>query len=91
MAYETTSESTEALLVTGGVGTGKTQRLVERAAALLAENAAAGNVLVLCATPQAARLFSERLAEAPTSCWAATPTCWPTTARAAGRGASRDC
>ena len=40
MAYETTSESTEALLVTGGVGTGKTQRLVERAAALLAENAA---------------------------------------------------
>ena len=51
MAYETTSESTEALLVTGGVGTGKTQRLVERAAALLAENAAAGNVLVLCATP----------------------------------------
>ena len=30
MAYETTSESTEALLVTGGVGTGKTQRLVER-------------------------------------------------------------
>ena len=61
MAYETTSESTEALLVTGGVGTGKTQRLVERAAALLAENAAAGNVLVLCATPQAARLFSERL------------------------------
>lgn len=61
MAYETTSDSTEALLVTGGVGTGKTQRLVERAAALLAENAAAGNVLVLCATPQAARLFSERL------------------------------
>ena len=41
MAYETTSDSTETLLVTGGVGTGKTQRLVERAAALLAENAAA--------------------------------------------------
>lgn len=61
MTGETTFETTESLLITGGVGSGKTQRLVERAAALLAEDAAAHSVLVLCATPQAARLFSERL------------------------------
>ncbi len=62
MTGETTFETTESLLITGGVGSGKTQRLVERAAALLTEDAAAHSVLVLCATPQAARLFSERLA-----------------------------
>ena len=62
MTGETTFETTESLLITGGVGSGKTQRLVERAAALLTEDAAAHSVLVLCATPQAAHLFSERLA-----------------------------
>ena len=61
MAYETTSDSTETLLVTGGVGTGKTQRLVERAAALLAENAAAGNVLVLVRDAPGRTPVSERL------------------------------
>lgn len=61
MAFETIYETTESLLISGDVGTGKTQRLVERAAKLLAEDSAEDNVLVLCATPQAARLFSERL------------------------------
>ena len=52
MAYETTSESTEALLVTGGLW--HRQNATSRRGALprcWPKNAAAGNVLVLCATP----------------------------------------
>lgn len=51
----------ESLRITGSVGTGKTQHLVERVATLLTEGASTSDILVLCATPQAARIFSDRL------------------------------
>lgn len=62
--------ATEARLVRGGVATGKTERLVEHVAELLAQGVLPGDVLVVCATPAAAGLFSRRLARA---CEAAGP------------------
>jgi len=54
----------QALLIEGGAATGKTQALVERAAELLVGGADARDVLVLCATPDAAAAFAARLAAA---------------------------
>ena len=47
--------------VVGGVGTGKTQELINRAVKALKQGAKAADVLVLCATPQAALAFKARL------------------------------
>ena len=53
MAYETTSESTEALLVTGGVGTGKTARVSSGALPRCwPKTPPWAAILVLCATPR---------------------------------------
>lgn len=51
----------EAVRIVGGVGTGKTERLVERVAALVADGADPSDVAAFCATPAAARAFAERL------------------------------
>ncbi|HIY84564.1 MAG TPA: AAA family ATPase [Candidatus Rubneribacter avistercoris] len=56
------STVTEAVRIVGGVGTGKTEHLVERAAQLAAAEGAE-SVAVFCATPSAARAFAERLRE----------------------------
>lgn len=53
-----------AILVEGGAGCGKTTWLVKRAAALLTEGTAAVDMLVLAATPDAARALKRRLDEA---------------------------
>ena len=55
------SPTPEALLIEGGVATGKTQALVDRAAALLAGGADPADVVVFCATPDAAARFRDRL------------------------------
>ena len=68
-----------ATLIEGAAGTGKTHELVARAAALLDAGTAPADVLVVCATPQAARAFSRRLAAAAGEPGAAVRT---TTARA---------
>ena len=47
--------------IVGGVGTGKTQELINRAVEALKQDAKAAYVLVLCATPQAALAFKARL------------------------------
>lgn len=47
--------------IVGGVGTGKTQELINRAVKVLKQGAKATDVLVLCATPQAALAFKARL------------------------------
>ena len=47
--------------IVGGVGTGKTQELINRAVKALKQDAKAADVLVLCATPQAALAFKARL------------------------------
>lgn len=47
--------------IVGGVGTGKTQELINRAVEALTQGAKAADVLVLCATPQAALAFKARL------------------------------
>lgn len=47
--------------IVGGVGTGKTQELINRAVEALKQDAKAADVLVLCATPQAALAFKARL------------------------------
>ena len=47
--------------IVGGVGTGKTQELINRAVKALKQGAKATDVLVLCATPQAALAFKARL------------------------------
>ncbi|MBR2834498.1 MAG: AAA family ATPase [Coriobacteriales bacterium] len=51
----------EALLVRGAVGCGKTQMLVERVQELCAQGCTLSSITVLCATPDAAGAFSERL------------------------------
>lgn len=56
------SQNTNTTLVTGKVGCGKTQYLCDRVKQLY-HNAADESILVLCATPQAAVLFSERLVQ----------------------------
>lgn len=53
-----------AVLIEGGVGCGKTAALIARAAALLEDGAAPEDMLVLTATPDAARALSARLTEA---------------------------
>lgn len=52
-----------ALLVRGAAGCGKTHALVEKARSLLAQGEPASELLVLCATPDAAREFRGRLGE----------------------------
>lgn len=47
--------------IVGGVGTGKTQELINRAVKALKQGAKVTDVLVLCATPQAAQAFKARL------------------------------
>lgn len=47
--------------IVGGVGTGKTQELINRAFKALKQGAKVTDVLVLCATPQAALAFKARL------------------------------
>ncbi len=61
MAMELSPTPT-ALLTEGGVGCGKTERLVERVASLLEGDAAPDDLLVLAATPDAARALGARLA-----------------------------
>ncbi len=56
--------NTQATRITGGVGCGKTQELINRAIGLLKGGAAPEDVLVACATPQAALAFRERLCSA---------------------------
>lgn len=56
------SQNTNTTLVTGKVGCGKTQYLCNRVKQLH-HNAANESILVLCATPQAAVRFSERLVQ----------------------------
>lgn len=51
---------TDATCIIGSVGTGKTHYLVEHTADLLTTHTAE-DILILCATPQAARLFRKRL------------------------------
>lgn len=51
----------KATRIIGGVGCGKTQQLIERVCSLLSGGEKAGNVLVLCATPQACESFTLRL------------------------------
>lgn len=46
--------------IVGGVGTGKTQELINRAVKALKQGAKVTDVLVLCATPQAALAFKAR-------------------------------
>lgn len=53
-----------AVLVEGGVGCGKTAALIARVAALLEDGAAPEDMLVLTATPDAARVLAARLIEA---------------------------
>lgn len=53
-----------AVLIEGGVGCGKTAALIARAAALLEDGVAPEDMLVLTATPDAARALSARLTEA---------------------------
>ena len=50
--------------IIGGVGTGKTQELINRVCSTLAKGAQGNDALVLCATPQAALAFQARLAAA---------------------------
>lgn len=52
-----------AVLVEGGVGCGKTAALITRAATLLEDGAAPEDMLVLTATPDAARVLAARLIE----------------------------
>ncbi len=54
----------ETRLVLGGVATGKTRRLVGRVVDLLADGADPADILVVCATPDAAAQFARRLAVA---------------------------
>ena len=53
-----------AALIEGGVGCGKTAALIARVAALLEDGATPENMLVLAATPDAARVLAARLTEA---------------------------
>ena len=62
MTLELASTPT-ATLIEGGVGCGKTTALVARVAALLEDGAAPENMLVLAATPDAARVLGARLTE----------------------------
>lgn len=52
-----------AVLIEGGVGCGKTAALIARAAALLEDSAAPKDIMVLAATPDAARVLAARLIE----------------------------
>lgn len=63
MTLELASTPT-ATLIEGGVGCGKTTALVARVTALLEDGAAPENMLVLAATPDAARVLGARLTEA---------------------------
>lgn len=63
MTLELASTPT-ATLIEGGVGCGKTTALVARVAALLEDGAAPEDMLVLAATPDAARVLGARLTEA---------------------------
>ena len=63
MTLELASTPT-AVLIEGGVGCGKTTALVARVAALLEDGAAPENMLMLAATPDAARVLGARLTEA---------------------------
>ncbi len=63
MTLELVSTPT-ATLIEGGVGCGKTTALVARVATLLEDGATPENMLVLAATPDAARVLGARLTEA---------------------------
>ncbi len=68
--------------IVGGVGTGKTQALIDRACKLLAQGAKGTDVLVVCATPQAAAAFKARLATSASVAGANAADVTVTTARA---------
>ncbi len=57
---ERSTSPIEAALITGGAGSGKTQRLIERAMTLASASDEA-SVLAFCATPLAVRTFATRL------------------------------
>lgn len=59
-----TDANVTAARIIGGVGTGKTQQLIEGVQAALKNGTPAQDILVVCATPQAALAFKERLAGA---------------------------
>ena len=63
MTLELASTPT-AVLVEGGVGCGKTTALIARAATLLEDGAVPKDIMVLAATPDAARVLAARLTEA---------------------------
>ena len=63
MTLELASTPT-ATLIESGVGCGKTAALIARVAALLEDGATPENMLVLAATPDAARVLGARLTEA---------------------------
>ena len=63
MTLELASTPT-ATLIEGGVGCGKTAALITRVATFLEDGAAPKDMLVLAATPDAARVLSARLTEA---------------------------
>ena len=80
MAQETSQIA--ATRIVGGVGTGKTQALIERICSLLAQGAEGASVLAVCATPQAALAFKARLADAAASAGVDAADVTVTTARA---------
>ena len=80
MAQET-SQVTAARII-GGVGTGKTQALIDRACALLAQGVKGAEVLMVCATPQAVAAFKARLAAAASAARVDASDVTVTTARA---------
>lgn len=53
----------ETLRIVGGVGTGKTERLIEHIAALTSQGADPARIVAFCATPIACRTFAARLRE----------------------------
>lgn len=57
------SAVSQAYAYLGGVGTGKTQALVDRVRTLVAQGAAASEVVLFCAAPQAAQEVRHRLAQ----------------------------
>lgn len=80
MAQETSQIA--ATRIVGGVGTGKTQALIERICSLLAQGAEGASVLAVCATPQAALAFKARLSDAAASAGVDAADVTVTTARA---------
>ncbi len=72
-------ENIAACRITGGVGCGKTQALIDRLVSVVesGSNTNTTNMLALCATPQAVLAFKQRLADASPAAAAATTVTTP--------------